>query len=1009
MNPNLDPDELVIGTEVELLITPPEGKEIDQLIINYENKTATIRNNKFTVRIERDLDIMIYFKQRYTSINLPEGVMLVNDSLDPNDLPVASNVALKVVEPSGKSLSSLKVNGEEIIDSLDEDEKFTVKVALNLTIEAIYSDTYHITYSINYGQFTITQEIAETTMVTEDFILEEAGDFDWKLNGEPFSFDRPFNYGRDITLTTIVEELPEENFTYDIVEGLAVIRSINNPENIKVIIIPDRLGEFFVGSTAHYDYSTSIFVRKNIVKYVKLPGLFQTLGDGAFVDESKLKEVKLSSSLTHINNWAFLRSGLEKLEIPSSVKHIGIGAFESTEIREVIFLNEENSELEYIDENAFNGTQITSFKLVNDTAFSLKAFDLAFKKFEVIEGSEKYSVDEHDVLYSLDGETLIFYPRGKSDLSYTVPEGVKRLGVGSFSDAKNLKEITLPTSLEEICDDVFFRIYGLETLNIPDDSELKTLGTNFIGHNDKIKTFKVTSKVENMGAYSFLGAAYLENIIVAEDNPHFKDIDGALHSKDGKTLIFVPRAKEGGYTINANVTTIGEKAFYFSRLTNINIPERVASIENNALNGMERIDYIIIPESVTHIDVSVTANRWRVFDVFAEAPSRPADWASDFGTGDYVRIHYQSYWEYDNEGVPKYFTVDMSNLPEELSLVTKNMELENMIIGQNVEFEVHFSEGKKIGEILANDEDITSTVVDNKFKYLIPFDELVFSVRIDNIIYTMSYVINNGDFIFQEEYVHNQIVTNEYILEETNIGEWFWSRYSCPFDFGTPYIYLRDFTVYARVDKVQEACINYEVVDNKATITAINTHPGCKVLILPERVNNYTIVGIADLESSVLNNENVVRHIRLPKTLTKIGNYAFAGEENIRTINFEDENNCQLTSIGDFAFSNTAIKTFKLVNDVDSIGKGAFFGCKNLERLEVIDNSERYQVVDDVLFSLDGKILINYPSAKLDESYIVPEGVLEIDYYAFEGTNLEYIIVPPTVTTIKGRARLKKV
>lgn len=291
VNPNLDPDELVIGTEVELLITPPEGKEIDQLIINYENKTATIRNNKFTVRIERDLDIMIYFKQRYTSINLPEGVMLVNDSLDTNDLPVASNVALKVVEPSGKSLSSLKVNGEEIIDSLDEDKKFTVKVALNLTIEAIYSDTYHITYSINYGQFTITQEIAETTMVTEDFILEEAGDFDWKLNGEPFSFDRPFNYGRDITLTTIVEELPEENFTYDIVEGLAVIRSINNPENIKVIIIPDRLGEFFVGSTAHYDYSTSIFVRKNIVKYVKLPGLFQTLGDGAFVDNEARKAI----------------------------------------------------------------------------------------------------------------------------------------------------------------------------------------------------------------------------------------------------------------------------------------------------------------------------------------------------------------------------------------------------------------------------------------------------------------------------------------------------------------------------------------------------------------------------------------------------------------------------------------------------------------------------------------------------------------------------------------------
>ena len=67
-------------------------------------------------------------------------------------------------------------------------------------------------------------------------------------------------------------------------------------------------------------------------------------------------------------------------------------------------------------------------------------------------------------------------------------------------------------------------------------------------------------------------------------NKYYKDIDGNLYTKDGKTLIqYAIGKKDTSFIIPDGVTTIGDWAFGGCRsLTSITIPSSVTSIGNNA-------------------------------------------------------------------------------------------------------------------------------------------------------------------------------------------------------------------------------------------------------------------------------------------------------------------------------------------------------------------------------------------------------------------------------------------
>lgn len=78
-----------------------------------------------------------------------------------------------------------------------------------------------------------------------------------------------------------------------------------------------------------------------------------------------------------------------------------------------------------------------------------------------------------------------------------------------------------------------------------------------------LKTITIPKSFKQFMFVPFNGCTHLEEIIVHQDNPNFKSIEGVLYSKDETILIKYPQRKqENEFTIPASVIQVNNNAFY---------------------------------------------------------------------------------------------------------------------------------------------------------------------------------------------------------------------------------------------------------------------------------------------------------------------------------------------------------------------------------------------------------------------------------------------------------------
>lgn len=109
-----------------------------------------------------------------------------------------------------------------------------------------------------------------------------------------------------------------------------------------------------------------------------------------------------------------------------------------------------------------------------------------------------------------------------------------------------------------------------------------------------------------------------------------------------------------------------------------------------------------------------------------------------------------------------------------------------------------------------------------------------------------------------------------------------------------------------------------------------------------------------------------------------------------------------VTSIGDCAFYEcTNLTSITISANITSIGEKQFRFCPNLDNIDVDKNNTAYCSVDGVLFNEDMTSLIRYPAGKTNSVYIVPDGVVNIEDYAFESCiNLVSVVLPDGLINI---------
>ncbi|MBR5759776.1 MAG: leucine-rich repeat domain-containing protein, partial [Thermoguttaceae bacterium] len=143
--------------------------------------------------------------------------------------------------------------------------------------------------------------------------------------------------------------------------------------------------------------------------------------------------------------------------------------------------------------------------------------------------------------------------------------------------------------------------------------------------------------------------------------------------------------------------------------------------------------------------------------------------------------------------------------------------------------------------------------------------------------------------------------------------------------------------------------------------------------------------GVTAIEYYAFNACYSLKSIVLPDGVAEIGDGAFDSCSSLASIDVPKS----VTRIGENAFWGcSSLASFNVPAGAAEIGGLTFQNCPALPEINVAKDNARYRSIDGVLFSKDGKTLVKYPEGKKAESYRVSKDVAEIEYAAFANAQL---------------------
>lgn len=147
-----------------------------------------------------------------------------------------------------------------------------------------------------------------------------------------------------------------------------------------------------------------------------------------------------------------------------------------------------------------------------------------------------------------------------------VPYGVSKIESNAFFGCRNLETVLLPETVKWIDSDAFEGCISLRSIVLP--ASLKYVyGNSFDG-------------------------TYPMDISISEDSDNLRVLDGNIVSRDGGTLVAFTNYGKSGAMVSGVFHTVGEKAFYHSKVQRIVLPETVRTIAKSAFEGCEELESV---------------------------------------------------------------------------------------------------------------------------------------------------------------------------------------------------------------------------------------------------------------------------------------------------------------------------------------------------------------------------------------------------------------------------------
>ena len=184
----------------------------------------------------------------------------------------------------------------------------------------------------------------------------------------------------------------------------------------------------------------------------------------------------------------------------------------------------------------------------------------------------------------------------------TIPEGVTTLGVAPFLLCNSITSIEVPNSVTAMGIGTFQRMEALQEVKL--GNGITELDNSIFVADDKLKKVSLGKNLlrEGFDPVVFYTLVGIEEIVVDEENPSIRSVDGVLFLKDLSEIISYPNARQADvYEIPAECSLVGPYSFCLNKgVKKVVIPSTVGEIQYSAF-ASSNIEEFEINEGVAYI------------------------------------------------------------------------------------------------------------------------------------------------------------------------------------------------------------------------------------------------------------------------------------------------------------------------------------------------------------------------------------------------------------------------
>ncbi len=693
-----------------------------------------------------------------------------------------------------------------------------------------------------------------------------------------------------------------------------------------------------------------------------------TFGEGSTLDTIAMRAIWNNAALT-------------TFEVPASVKTIDTYAFWGNTLLSVTFA--EGSQLTSIGSSAFYSTGLSSFTFPEsvtevgsglfDSCRNLTTVTLSAKMISalgndggaifanapaistvIVPDTNKHLVVKDGILYDKSLSVLMYCPPKMDHSGVSIPDTVTSIEAYAFYNFTGT-ELTLPAGLVKIGNNAFQGASQLTALTIP--ASVKSIGNHVFTSTSSLKsfTFAEGSVLETVGDRVFYGSGITEI-----DIPDTVTSLGEQFFSNCKDLVRVDLS-----------TSLTEIAPYFfdncESLVDVTIHEGVRTIGEGAFYYCEALESIEIPASVVELVCEFTVS-YGVFQSCSSLKTVTFAEGSKLETLGYNT--FRNCESLETITLPKQVT----NVPGEVFYACDSLT-EVVFEGELAAIPAGIFAGKTQLTTVVIPETVTA-IGANAFDGCTSLVNVTIPEGIESI----------GEGAFRGCASLKSVTVGESIEE---IGAYAFDGCSGLESF----TFASDVELISLSEGMLRGTTSLVAVELPATVKTIGASiladSGINSIELPASltaVSDNAFAGCVNLEKVVI-----------PSTVKGIGNYAFEGCTSLTEADIE----FGVESIGAGAFLDcTALEKVNVPLTVSNIAGNPFINCPALADLDLDENNEMYKFVDGALYDSEMQTLIYYLPGNEDETFQIPASVITLGAGAFYGSQLKSIVIPDTITNI---------